>query len=97
MDKAENLQSWKRELETKKLEINKRRNTIEEKIEKYKVRYEIASKINEGDKLYIAEQLRNQLDQYKQELAQFEERNNPELAEVEAILKEIDNELKKID
>ncbi|MBU9713717.1 hypothetical protein KS419_18475 [Bacillus tamaricis] len=91
----DDLQIWKEELETKKQEILDRKENIERMLEKYRNRFKIVSSIKKEEQFQIAEKLQTEVYQYERELEEYLEKHNPELVEIEALLKKINKELEK--
>ncbi|MFA9558908.1 hypothetical protein ACERII_16480 [Evansella sp. AB-rgal1] len=89
----EELTQWKQELQSRKDEIIKRKHIIETKLDKYKTRLRIASSIEESNKGAIVDSLESQVTQFRRELEEFSIANEPEIRELDSILKSVEREL----
>ena len=86
---SQELENWKEELEDKKKEIFKKRNVIEKRVEKFKVRLSIINSLNSGDQYLISNQVMDKLKTYESELAQFDGEHNIILNEINSILQKL--------
>ncbi|MDG5786689.1 hypothetical protein QA612_04235 [Evansella sp. AB-P1] len=93
IDENEELLAWKEELESRKDEILKRREIIETKLNKYRIRLNMASTIKEQNKGIIMDKLKETTNHYRRELEEFTLANEDELQEIESIIEKIDRKL----
>lgn len=96
LDKKTELQKWQKELECKRDDILRKRQMIKEKIDKVNLKLEIANTLRADEKNIVTEQLSEQLYKYERELADYNETNDPQVRELNALIMEVTKRLGRL-